>query len=91
MKKDLSSAAAAVIRSLPGFTLPLVAALVLSPRSSDVLLLAVSVAVTQAVIVSSAVDSPRSPSTAGCSAATPNPVAPRCGPSDGASCGSRCC
>lgn len=56
MKKDLSSAIAAVVGSLPGFTLPFVAALVLSPRGSDVLLLAVSVAVTQAVIVSSAVD-----------------------------------
>ena len=56
MKKDLSSAVAAIIGSLPGFTLPFVAALVLSPRDSDLLLLAVSVAVTQAVIVSSAAD-----------------------------------
>ena len=55
-KKDLSSAVAAVVGSLPGFTLPFVASLVLSSRTSDVLLLAVSVAVTQAVIVSSAVD-----------------------------------
>ena len=56
MKKDLSSAVAAVVGSLPGFTLPFVAALVLSPRDSDVLLLALSVAITQSVIVSSAVD-----------------------------------
>jgi hypothetical protein len=56
VKKDLSSAVAAVVGSLPGFTLPFVAALVLPARSSDLLLLAMSVAVTQAVIVSSAVD-----------------------------------
>jgi hypothetical protein len=56
VKKDLSSAIAAVVGSLPGFTLPFVAALVLAPRASDVLLLALSVAITQAVIVSSAVD-----------------------------------
>lgn len=56
VRKDLSSAVAAVVGSLPGFTLPFVAALVLSPRGSDVLLLALSVAITQAVIVSSAVD-----------------------------------
>ena len=48
VKKDLSSAVAAVVGSLPGFTLPFVAALVLSPRASDVLLLALSVAITQA-------------------------------------------
>jgi hypothetical protein len=56
VKKDLSSAVAAVVGSLPGFTLPFVAALVLDPGGSDILLLAMSVAVTQAVIVSSAVD-----------------------------------
>lgn len=56
MKKDLSSAIAAVVGSLPGFTLPFVAALVLGPGGSDMLLLALSVAITQAVIVSSAVD-----------------------------------
>ena len=53
MRKDLSSAVAAVVGSLPGLTLPFVAALVLPARSSDLLLLAMSVAVTQAVIVSS--------------------------------------
>ena len=47
VKKDLSSAVAAIVGSLPGFTLPFVAALVLSPRASDVLLLALSVAITQ--------------------------------------------
>jgi peptidoglycan biosynthesis protein MviN/MurJ (putative lipid II flippase) len=56
VKKDLSSAVAAIIGSLPGFTLPFVAALVLSPRASDLLLLALSVAITQSVIVSSGVD-----------------------------------
>lgn len=56
MRKDLASAAAAILGSLPGFTLPFVAALVLSPHSSDVLLLAVSIAVTQSVIVSSAAE-----------------------------------
>ena len=56
MRKDLSSAVAAIIRSLPRFTLPFVAALVLSPRDSDLLLLAMSVAITQAVIVSSAAE-----------------------------------
>ena len=56
MRKDLSSAVAAIIGSLPGFTLPFVAALVLSPSDSDLLLLAVSVAVTQAVIISSATE-----------------------------------
>lgn len=56
MKKDLSSAIAAVLGSLPGFTLPFVAALVLQPGASDLLLLAMSVAITQSIIVSSAVD-----------------------------------
>ena len=56
MRKDLASAAAAIIGSLPGFTLPFVAALVLRPHDSDVLLLAVSIAVTQSVIVSSAAE-----------------------------------
>jgi hypothetical protein len=52
VRKDLASAVAAVLGSLPGFTLPFVAALVLSPRDADLLLLAISVAVTQSVIVS---------------------------------------
>lgn len=56
MKKGLSSAAAAIVGSLPGFTLPFVAALVLAPRDSDLLLLALSVAITQSVIVSSATE-----------------------------------
>lgn len=56
MKKDLSTAVAAILGSLPGFTLPFVAALVLAPSTSDVLLLAMSVAITQSVIVSAAVD-----------------------------------
>lgn len=56
LRKDLSTAVAAVVGSLPGFTLPFVAALVLAPEDSDLLLLAVSVAVTVAVIVSSAVE-----------------------------------
>jgi hypothetical protein len=56
VRKDLASAAAAIIGSLPGFTLPFVAALVLRPHASDVLLLAVSIAVTQSVIVSSAAE-----------------------------------
>jgi O-antigen/teichoic acid export membrane protein len=56
VRKDLASAVAAILGSLPGFTLPFVAALVLSPHDSDLLLLAVSVAVTQAVIVTSAAD-----------------------------------
>jgi O-antigen/teichoic acid export membrane protein len=56
VRKDLASAVAAIVGSLPGFTLPFVAAFVLSPGTSDLLLLAVSIAVTQAVIVSSAVD-----------------------------------
>jgi peptidoglycan biosynthesis protein MviN/MurJ (putative lipid II flippase) len=56
VRKDLASGVAAIIGSLPGFTLPFVAAFVLSPGTSDLLLLAVSIAVTQAVIVSAAVD-----------------------------------
>ena len=56
MRKDLASAGAAIIGSLPGFTLPFVAAVVLRPHESDVLLLAVSIAVTQSVIVSSAAE-----------------------------------
>jgi hypothetical protein len=56
VRKDLASAVAAIIGSLPGFTLPFVAALVLSPRASDVLLLAISIAVTQSVIVTSAAE-----------------------------------
>ncbi len=56
MKKDLSSATAAVLGSLPGFTLPFVAALVLAPGDSDLLLLALSVGITQAIIVSAAVE-----------------------------------
>jgi hypothetical protein len=53
---SIASAIAAVVGSLPGFTLPFVAALVLSPRDSDVLLLALSVAITPSIIVSSAVE-----------------------------------
>jgi hypothetical protein len=56
VKKDLSSAGAAIVGSLPGFTLPFVAALVLSPQTSDLLLLAISIAVTQSVIVTSAAE-----------------------------------
>jgi hypothetical protein len=56
LRKDLPTAVAAIIGSLPGFTLPFVAALVLPPGSSDVLLLAMSVAVTVSVIVSSGVE-----------------------------------
>jgi len=56
VRKDLASAVAAIVGSLPGFTLPFVAALVLSPGASDLLLLAVSIAVTQSVIVSSAAE-----------------------------------
>jgi hypothetical protein len=56
VRKDLASAVAAIVGSLPGFTLPFVAALVLSPRASDILLLSVSIAVTQSVIVSSAAE-----------------------------------
>lgn len=56
MRKDLASAVAAVVGSLPGFTLPFVAALVLGQQTSDILLLAVSIGVTQSVIVSSAAE-----------------------------------
>jgi peptidoglycan biosynthesis protein MviN/MurJ (putative lipid II flippase) len=56
VRKDLPTAAAAIIGSLPGFTLPFVAALVLPPDTSDLLLLAMSVAITVSVIVSSAVE-----------------------------------
>ena len=56
MKKDLASATAAILGSLPGFTLPFVAALVLAPGDSDLLLLALSVGITQAIIVSAAVE-----------------------------------
>lgn len=56
VRKDLHTAAAAIIGSLPGFTLPFVAALVLDPGDSDILLLATSVAITVSVIVSSAVE-----------------------------------
>lgn len=53
---NLASAVAAVVGSLPGFTLPFVAALVLRPGESDLLLLALSVGITPAIIVSSAVE-----------------------------------
>jgi hypothetical protein len=56
VRKDLPTAVAAIIGSLPGFTLPFVAALVLDPGASDILLLATSVAITVSVIVSSAVE-----------------------------------
>jgi hypothetical protein len=56
VRKDLASAVAAIVGSLPGFTLPFVAALVLAPQASDLLLLALSVAITQAVIVTSATE-----------------------------------
>jgi hypothetical protein len=56
VRKDLPTAAAAIIGSLPGFTLPFVAALLLTPGASDVLLLAMSVAITVALIVSAAVE-----------------------------------
>jgi Na+-driven multidrug efflux pump len=56
VRKDLHTAVAAIIGSLPGFTLPFVAALVLPPGTSDLLLLAMSVAITVSVIVSSAVE-----------------------------------
>ncbi|MGI8817276.1 MAG: hypothetical protein ACR2G2_18880 [Pseudonocardia sp.] len=52
----LASAVAAIVGSLPGFTLPFVAALVLPPGESDLLLLALSVGITPAIIVSSAVE-----------------------------------
>jgi hypothetical protein len=54
VRKDLTSAVAAIVGSLPGFILPFVAALVLSPSASDVLLLAVSIAITQSVVSSAA-------------------------------------
>jgi peptidoglycan biosynthesis protein MviN/MurJ (putative lipid II flippase) len=56
LRKDLHTAVAAILGSLPGFTYPFVAALVLTPRASDVLLLATSVAITVSVIVSSSVE-----------------------------------
>jgi hypothetical protein len=56
VRKDLPTAAAAIIGSLPGFTLPFVAALLLTPGASDVLLLAMSVAITVSLIVGGAVE-----------------------------------
>jgi hypothetical protein len=56
LRKDLHTAVAAIVGSLPGFTFPFVAALVLAPGASDVLLLATSVAITVSVIVSSSVE-----------------------------------
>jgi hypothetical protein len=53
---SLPSAAAAIVGSLPGFTLPFAAALVLPAGQSDVLLLALSVGITPAIVVSSAVE-----------------------------------
>jgi hypothetical protein len=55
-RSSLASAAAAIIGSLPGFTLPFVAALVLPAGESDLLLLALSVGITPAIVVSSAVE-----------------------------------
>jgi hypothetical protein len=55
-RADAASAVAAIAGSLPGFTLPFVAALVLSPHDSDLLLLVLSVGITPAIIVSSAVE-----------------------------------
>jgi hypothetical protein len=55
-RESLPSAVAAIIGSLPGFTLPFAAALVLPAGQSDVLLLALSVGITPAIIVSSAVE-----------------------------------
>ncbi len=53
---SLPSAVAAIVGSLPGFTLPFAAALVLPAGQSDVLLLALSVGITPAIVVSSAVE-----------------------------------
>jgi O-antigen/teichoic acid export membrane protein len=56
MNKDFTSATAAILGALPGFTLPFVAAVALSPRDSDGLLLAVSIAVTVSVIASTPIE-----------------------------------
>lgn len=52
----MASAVAAIVGSLPGFSLPFVAALVLPAGQSDLLLLALSVGITPAIVVSSAVE-----------------------------------
>ncbi len=56
VRGSLPSAVAAIVGSLPGFTLPFVAALALPADESDVLLLALSVGITPAIVVSSAVE-----------------------------------
>jgi Na+-driven multidrug efflux pump len=56
MNKDFSSATAAILGALPGFTLPFVAAVSVSPRESDALLLAVSIAVTVSVIAGTPIE-----------------------------------
>jgi hypothetical protein len=53
---NLASATAAILGSLPGFSLPFVAALELAPGRSDLLLLGLSVGITPAIIVSSSVE-----------------------------------
>jgi len=55
-RASLPSAVAAIGGSLPGFTLPFAAALILPAGQSDVLLLALSVGITPAIVVSSAVE-----------------------------------
>jgi hypothetical protein len=55
-RASLASATAAIVGSLPGFTLPFVAALVLPAQDSDVLLLALSVGITPSIIVGAAVE-----------------------------------
>ncbi len=55
-RTSVASAVAAVVGSLPGFTLPFAAALVLPAGESDLLLLALSVGITPAIVVSSAVE-----------------------------------
>jgi hypothetical protein len=55
-RSSIASAVAAIVGSLPGFTLPFAAALVLPAGQSDLLLLALSVGITPAIVVSSAVE-----------------------------------
>ncbi|HEY0811945.1 MAG TPA: hypothetical protein VGE11_01585 [Pseudonocardia sp.] len=55
-RSSVASAVAAIVGSLPGFTLPFAAALVLPAGQSDLLLLALSVGITPSIVVSSAVE-----------------------------------
>ena len=80
-RASLGSATAAIVGSLPGFTLPFVAALVLPAQDSDVLLLALSVGITPSIIVGAAVELTTVAGYGRLLGRDPGPTPRRCAPS----------